>query len=207
LGYTVTGVDFNPQAVQTARERYGLEDVYCGTLEEFVRDRSPVAFDVVTAFEVLEHVEAPKGFLARIGRLVRPGGFLALSVPYRDRWPRLRSVEQWDIPPHHLSRWSKKALTTALEAAGFAIVDLRTGWMPGEEIILHYVRFGTIEWLFRRATRREVSSTRKQQLVAAASWLMRVKRAGVRLVGAPLNLVLRMAGATGLDMYVLASKQ
>lgn len=40
-------------------------------------------FDVVTAFEVVEHVENPSAFLERCGALVRPGGWLVLSTMAR----------------------------------------------------------------------------------------------------------------------------
>jgi len=206
LGYTVTGFDFNPVAVQVARSRFGLKDVYCASVEEFRVQNPGRRFDVVTAFEVLEHVEDPRGFLQTLFRWLRPGGFLALSVPYRDRWPRFGVDEAWDLPPHHLTWWSRRAMTEALHRTGFQVQAIRTGWMAGEEIVLAKVRFGLMDRLFRLAQRSGDPAQAVAWAAPVASRMMRVKRMAARLSAFPLNAALRLLGATGIDMYVLAQR-
>jgi SAM-dependent methyltransferase len=206
LGYVVTGLDFNPVAVQVARSRFGLLDVHCTSLQEF-RTRNPHRyFDVVTAFEVLEHVEDPRGFLQTVFDLLRPGGFLALSVPFRDRWPRFGVHDALDLPPHHLTWWSKRAITEALRRTELRVRHIRTGWMIGEEIILAKVRFGVTDRLFRSAQRSGNQPVTLAQVATIASRLMRIKRLLARLAAIPLDVTLRTLGATGMDMYVLAQR-
>jgi SAM-dependent methyltransferase len=206
LGYRVTGFDFNPVAVQIARSRFGLKDVHCASIEEFRAQNPGRRFDVVTAFEVLEHVEDPRGFLQTLFDWIRPGGFLALSVPYRDRWPRFGVDEAWDLPPHHLTWWSKQAIMETLHRTGFQVHDIHTGWMVGEEIILVKVRFGLIDRLFRstQSSKSQVEAIGRIALVA--SGMMKMKRLLARLAALPLNATLKLMGATGMDMYVLAQR-
>jgi SAM-dependent methyltransferase len=205
-GYIVTGLDFNREAIEAARRRFGLTDLHQGSLEDFVRARPEDRFDVVTAFEVLEHLENPKQFFAQVCDLLRSGGYLGLSTPYRDRWPRTISTQIWDRPPHHLTRWSKPALATALSDAGFRAVKITTGWLVGAELIHYYVRFGMVDRLFRRASRPDTDDAERQRLATGASRLMRLKRVGACILGAPINVALKALGSSGLDMFGLATK-
>jgi SAM-dependent methyltransferase len=45
------------------------------------------AFGLVTAVEVIEHVESPIGFLRNVGRLLKPGGVAVLTTPNVDSAP------------------------------------------------------------------------------------------------------------------------
>lgn len=76
-------------------------------------------FDVVTAIEVLEHVEKPLEVLATIRRLLKPGGLFFFTTgnaaPYRAdllRWPYL-------IPEIHISLFEPEAVARALAMTGF----------------------------------------------------------------------------------------
>ncbi len=81
---SVHGIDLDPVTVEHARLRYSAEgltfDVGDATaLEESLSDR----FDVVVAFEVLEHVENQAALLDGVKRVLRPGGVLVISTPNR----------------------------------------------------------------------------------------------------------------------------
>ena len=105
------GLKKNPRAVEGARGK-GLE-VYPADLDAFSRENAG-RFDVACAFHVLEHVEAPAGFLRSLASCVRPGGAVFLSVPNRDRSAR-RPLEPLDCPPHHLHRWGPEQLRRSAE--------------------------------------------------------------------------------------------
>jgi hypothetical protein len=82
---------------------------------------------LITAFEVLEHLEDPVGFLRGLGR-DHPQAQVMFSVPDERRWFLLGGREAHDYPPNHLTRWSPAALGTALRKAGFrhaAVLELR----------------------------------------------------------------------------------
>lgn len=73
-------------------------------------------FDFACAFDVLEHVP-PEQFLAEIRRLLRPGGFLLLSVPaFQSLWSRV------DEQAGHRCRYQLDMAQTELQNAGFRIM-------------------------------------------------------------------------------------
>jgi 2-polyprenyl-3-methyl-5-hydroxy-6-metoxy-1,4-benzoquinol methylase len=77
-GARTKGLEISDFAADIARKR-GL-DVTTGTIEDCVADY-PNRFDIVMAFEVIEHVLSPTLFLKNCAEIVRPGGLLMLSTP------------------------------------------------------------------------------------------------------------------------------
>ncbi|MGI8929011.1 MAG: class I SAM-dependent methyltransferase [Candidatus Limnocylindrales bacterium] len=77
-GWEASGVEPSAWAASHARERLGVE-VITGTLEETAYPTS--AFDVVTMWEVIEHLPDPRATLREVHRILRPGGQLVLSTP------------------------------------------------------------------------------------------------------------------------------
>lgn len=122
-GFDPTGVELNQNAARFALDHYGLERVFAMRPEEFLAAHPAEKFDVVTFFEVLEHQDAPQHFLSTVRKFLAPGGFIALSVPNRNRWQK--GIETLDYPPNHLTRWSPRALENFLSRNGFEILSLR----------------------------------------------------------------------------------
>jgi 2-polyprenyl-6-hydroxyphenyl methylase / 3-demethylubiquinone-9 3-methyltransferase len=76
LGFAVTGIDADAEAVAAARSHareMGLAIDYRLAAAESLAE-SGTCFDAVLALEVIEHVADPAAFFASIGALVRPGG-------------------------------------------------------------------------------------------------------------------------------------
>lgn len=116
-GWTVQGIDFDQGAVQAARSR-GL-DVSHGGIDSF--DGMEQAFDVITLSHVIEHVHAPLDMLARLYRLLRPGGVIWLETPNLDSAGSRRFGKAWRglETPRHLVLFSRLSLVKALQQAGF----------------------------------------------------------------------------------------
>lgn len=81
-------------------------------------------FDMVCAFEVLEHLEDDAGALEKWAAKVRLGGHLVLSVP---AWQHM--FGKWDTAVGHYRRYSPDDLANKLRAAGFEPVKVGLyGW-------------------------------------------------------------------------------
>lgn len=84
-------------------------------------------FDLVCAFEVLEHLEDEEGVLSSWSRLVRPGGHLMVSVPAAPE-----RFGAWDEHVGHLRRYSPERLEEVLRGAGLVEPRLELyGWPLG----------------------------------------------------------------------------
>jgi 2-polyprenyl-3-methyl-5-hydroxy-6-metoxy-1,4-benzoquinol methylase len=120
VGFEATGIEFDRNAAKCAREYVGLKSIFSCTLEEFAAQHPQEKFDVITFFEVLEHQDRPLDFLRLVKCCLKRNGYIALSVPNRERWQKAPDV--LDYPPNHLTRWNARSLSRFLTAQGFEIV-------------------------------------------------------------------------------------
>ena len=82
---------------------------------------APGMFDVVTVFDIIEHVEDDAGFLRDLERVLAPGGALAIHVP---AWPSLWSGH--DEILEHKRRYTRRSLRALLDRSNLRIAHL--GW-------------------------------------------------------------------------------
>jgi len=73
-GYEVCGVEPNSDMVQYAKSELKIPNMHCGTLADAMYPAA--SFDVVTIWDVLEHVEQPGELLKDIARVLKPGGWV-----------------------------------------------------------------------------------------------------------------------------------
>jgi len=150
-GFEPWGIDFDRKNIELARSRYGLDRVYCLSVADIKERFGSNRFNVVTFFEVLEHLDSPQRFLEDMKGLLRPGGLVVMSVPNRDR--SIDTLGSGDRPPNHLTRWSVAALRGFLERTGFEVVKLREKTLDAEDLanyIRNRVRLGIASGLVKK---------------------------------------------------------
>jgi len=76
-------------------------------------------FDVIGAFDVLEHIDEDEAVLVEVGRALRRGGGFLATVPQH---PSLWSLQ--DEHAHHVRRYTAASLRRKTEAAGFEVIRL-----------------------------------------------------------------------------------
>ena len=116
-GLRAQGIDTNPAAIAQACAAGLTAELV--DLEPFSQAHAG-CFDLVTAFQVLEHLEAVVPFTQQAARCLRPGGRLLISVPNRHRLWR-QSDEPLDCPPHHLSRWARPQFAQLVKRCGLEL--------------------------------------------------------------------------------------
>lgn len=122
-GFEVTGVELDPGAIRFLQTQQQIKNTFPLTIAEFAARHSGGKFAVVTFFEVLEHQAEPVAFLQAVKSCLAPGGYIALSVPNRNRW--MTAPDVLDYPPNHFLRWSPTAIKNFLAAQGFELLTLR----------------------------------------------------------------------------------
>jgi 2-polyprenyl-3-methyl-5-hydroxy-6-metoxy-1,4-benzoquinol methylase len=113
-----TGLEFSEEAIIQAQKK-GLNVLNQSLEEHGVKWTG--AYDVVCFFQVLEHVESPSTFLRNALKVLRPGGLLILAVPSDDSFIKRASNFYLNMPPHHVTRWSDKALLSIASIFGLTI--------------------------------------------------------------------------------------
>lgn len=121
LGYQVSGVDFSENAINFLKNNLGItKNIYKKDIMEFLEDKKE-EYDVITAFETIEHLDNPKRFLELVYRALKPGGYFAASVPNRKRvFGKIPPPE--DCPWRHLTRWDTNSLTSLIKTYPFEII-------------------------------------------------------------------------------------
>jgi SAM-dependent methyltransferase len=121
-GWQVQGVEPVEMAAEAARKVHGLE-VFTGTLLEACYPDD--TFDVVTFWDVLEHVPDPKANLQESLRILKPGGWLALKVPNPAGYQAKLFGPAWVgyEAPHHLYGYPSKVMVKELGILGFDLVE------------------------------------------------------------------------------------
>lgn len=118
--YEVTGVEVSEYASQYAREEFGHR-VFTGELAD--AELLEGEFDVVTMWDVIEHLRDPRAALAEIARVTRAGGLLVITTGNADGPLARRDLAQWDLmhPPGHLTFFSRRTLEPLLNRAGLEV--------------------------------------------------------------------------------------
>lgn len=96
------GVDIAGEAVAYARQNYASQHTAFLQADCFALPFPSAHFDLVAAFEIIEHVGDAAGFLAELRRMLRPGGLLLLSTPNRLYYTEDRA----EVNPFHVREFS-----------------------------------------------------------------------------------------------------
>jgi SAM-dependent methyltransferase len=126
MGFAVTGIEPSRWMAAYGRENYQL-DIRDGILEAGVFEDS--SFDVITLWDVIEHLPQPRETLDVARSLLKPNGVLLVNYPdigtlaaraLGRRWPFWLSV--------HLIYYTRKTMTDQLRRAGFSTQWFESFW-------------------------------------------------------------------------------
>jgi 2-polyprenyl-3-methyl-5-hydroxy-6-metoxy-1,4-benzoquinol methylase len=114
------------------------------TLEKFSEDANEWKHkaDIVTCFEVFEHVHSPLKFVSSIKSLAKPGGTVLISGLTIDGfdiqylWEESKSIS----PPHHLNFLSVMGIKILFETVGFKDIEILTPGKLDFDIVKNYIQ-------------------------------------------------------------------
>jgi 2-polyprenyl-3-methyl-5-hydroxy-6-metoxy-1,4-benzoquinol methylase len=144
FGMPADGLEISETEAAFASRMFGL-DLLRGDLGDVQRE-----YDVVSSFNVIEHVAAPASLLAAMSEKLNARGYLIVTTPnpacvHR----RIKGLKDWRMvhPPHHINLFTRTALSELVARAGFDVLRYST--------ISTYIRFArhldTNGLLLRRA--------------------------------------------------------
>jgi SAM-dependent methyltransferase len=140
-GYSAKGVEISDDAVQFARERFGLDVVRGDVTSAGFRSES---FDLILLGDVLEHLPNPVATLMEIRRIMAAGGMLVIECPMQTNtlFSRMGFLvytvaglqARVHLPPYHLFEYRPRSLIYLLERSGFAITRKTEGVIAPKDI-------------------------------------------------------------------------
>ncbi|MDH5509468.1 MAG: class I SAM-dependent methyltransferase [Nitrospinota bacterium] len=143
-GWKTRGVELSEWASRRARQEHNL-DVVTGTLEQAAFPEA--SFDVVTMWDVLEHVPDPVQLLVEAKRILRPGGVLYVNtISYHSLLNLMAHVAHraslglvtWPLRRlfglHHIYYFSRESLLYTIGSAGFSDVRVELGEYHPERV-------------------------------------------------------------------------
>jgi 2-polyprenyl-3-methyl-5-hydroxy-6-metoxy-1,4-benzoquinol methylase len=93
------------------------------TVNNYIRNNPEKKFDIITVFDVLEHIKDPVEFLSGIASLMHPASLLFISTPDISSLHRKLTGKRWHyFNKYHFSYFSKITLTQAADKAGLHLL-------------------------------------------------------------------------------------
>ena len=111
---SVTGLDIAPEAIAYARENYAAGGVRFVEGSCSAMPLPDAGFDLVIAFEVIEHLADWQAFLLEGRRVLAPGGVLLISTPNRDYYAESRRLSGPN--PFHAHEFAFDEFQSVLQA-------------------------------------------------------------------------------------------
>lgn len=139
-----TGLEFSSTAIQEAKGR-GVT-LLNETIEKHAENKFE-HYDAVISFQVLEHVQDPRGFLSSCIATIKNGGLLIIAVPNRDGICGIAHNSILDMPPHHLTHWNKRCLNSVAHEFRLSVVEIKEERI--DPIHLDWAKFSTRERIIR----------------------------------------------------------
>lgn len=190
------GLEPDAESHAVARERVGAAggEVRHGSVEQL---RDGEQFDLVCAFEVLEHIEDDEAAVAAWVQRLRPGGHLLLSVPaHQDRFAAA------DELVGHYRRYDPPQLRLLLRRNGLTGVDLRLYGAPAGYALEAARNAISAHKLAQAGTMSERSGHSGRYLQPREDW----QSAAIRIGTVPFRLLQRAFPGTGPGIVVRAQR-
>jgi 2-polyprenyl-3-methyl-5-hydroxy-6-metoxy-1,4-benzoquinol methylase len=145
------GLEFNETAIRVCLKK-GLK-----VIDERIETlaASDKKFDVITAFQVLEHVDDPLSFFQSASKMLSPGGRIIFSTPNADSFLKRFQWNLLDLPPHHASRWDTRAYQTISGLVGLNVDEFH--YEPLAPYHYHFYASSFIEHLKPGSIKRKVA--------------------------------------------------
>lgn len=103
-------------------------------------------FDVVCAFEVIEHLFSPGAFVSACAKLLRPGGMLVVTCPNGKGFDvEVLGAGSPAVDVEHLNYFNPASLRRLVEAHGFEVLEVQTPGKLDADIVRNRVLAGEAE--------------------------------------------------------------
>ncbi|MDF1663185.1 MAG: class I SAM-dependent methyltransferase [Planctomycetota bacterium] len=185
-GFDAHGSERSEESAKPAQAIDGVT-VHVGALN--AEGLGPESFDLVTLFHVFEHLDKPRQTLELSRDILKPGGYLVLSLPNIASWQARLFKGQWLHldPPRHLFLIPPKALIH--EAESFGLKWQETSYLSFEQNVFGYLQ-SLLNLFFHRDVFFDALKGQRQKITAYSSWPSIIFQALLLSILAPFFVLL-----------------
>ena len=166
IDWETYGVDISEYAISIAK-KYTRARLYVHNIEEGLYMFQDKFFDIITMFDVIEHLRNPGHVLEELHRVLKTGGLLFIITPNANGMFRLIMGKKWPALKDKTHRifFTPFTLKFTVERAGFKVLEVRTPqFYPFTNIFKKYVHSGLLRAIIRNTP------------LGSSIWLVAVKQ-------------------------------
>ncbi len=136
--YSLYGIEPNPKLAKQAQNFVKSAKIINSSIENAALKEN--YFDVITFWDVLEHVYDPIKTLKSTHKLLKKNGIVVIQAPNYRSLMTFMTKENWDwwLPPDHLYHFSPKSMELLLKKSGFKLKYMET--RESKEIFVKNIR-------------------------------------------------------------------
>ncbi len=124
-GFETMGVEYDRHSAGYAREELGLDVRQI----DFFKLPETEQFDVLTMWDVLEHLDDPDRVIEKCARLTRANGYILIQVPQIDSYVAQKQKEKWiHLSLDHVNYFSRKTITALMEKHGYEVLKIKSSF-------------------------------------------------------------------------------
>lgn len=155
LGYDISGIEISEQPYLYAKNDLGLPVEHV----DFFKMDENNKFDILTMWDVLEHIDRADILVEKCSRLINKGGYIVIQVPQIDSYIAQKYGKDWKMMGlDHVNYFSKKTITQLLEKNGFKVRTIKSSFEI--KLFIMYTLFPIIE---RRKQRKAAAAGAQTQ--------------------------------------------
>lgn len=124
--FDASGFEVSPDAVRFSQQSFGVSNCV-GSVYDWPSS-APAAADVISCWDVIEHVDDPAAALRAMAAHLKPGGWLFLSTPDAGSLVARALGRRWHYldPLQHINLFSRANLSRLIAAAGLEVRHCRS---------------------------------------------------------------------------------
>jgi SAM-dependent methyltransferase len=136
-------IEPSPEQAKFCQNR-GVE-IVCSTLEDM--DRHEMQFDLLTSFELFEHLFDPYTFLCHVNNLLKSGGCFMMTTlngqgfDLQISWEQSKSI----CPPQHLNFFNLQSISLLFERCGFEVLETATPGQLDWDIVEGMIKYENVK--------------------------------------------------------------
>ncbi|MEK7463115.1 MAG: class I SAM-dependent methyltransferase [Patescibacteria group bacterium] len=143
-GFEVYGLEPSLEGCGFARKNLKLKNIVCGSAIN-LDGNFHGNFDVISAFDVIEHVLDPIQFLKNINKKLNPEGLVVITTPLIDSlFAKLLGNKWYALIPSHLTYFTGNSFEDICESLGFVIIYKR-----------YHTKYLSLNYLIRRLFKKQ----------------------------------------------------